>query len=1673
MNKRVLSAVLAAVIGSSYAFTAPASAASGYTMEYLDRGLIAVKTSGGIYLSWRLLGDESAGTQFDIYRDGELFATTDNTNYTDEEGFLFYSYQVVPHGEDIIGVKKAEVWNDSYLDIPLKCPANGVIAETGEVYTYSANDAAPADVDGDGRYELILKWEPSNSKDNSARGYTGIVYVDCYTMDGELLWRIDMGKNIRAGAHYTQMAAYDFDGDGKAELAMKTAPGTVDGAGNFVTTAGNTSAIINADNFADYRTHKSGKSLGHINSGPEYLTMFDGETGAAMSTIDYKPEFGSAKSWGNDSYGNRAHRYLSAVAYLDGKTPSLIVSRGYYERAAMVAYNWDGESFTEVWSRDDKASGSGSIYGQGAHSISVADVDNDGCDEIIFGSAVVDNDSSVLSNTRLGHGDALHVSDFNNDGEQEVFMVHEDSSAYKTAGAEVHKGSDATFLAKVAASSDTGRGVAANIDANIDKTTSGALFWSSANSNLYDLSGTTAGEAPSEMNFLIWWDGDLSRELLDRNRIVKYDSSVGSYRIETFSGVHYNNSSKATPTLTADLFGDWREEVVYPLDDDSALRIFTTTIPTDYKIPTLMHDPQYRSATAWQNVGYNQPPHTSYYIGVESESGNTIAPVSDFKAITTLPAPEITPDEEAAEYTEELITSSNSFNDGKWDFSGTVASVSAANAPFNNVLTVKSSSKSTKTFSTMPEAEQKGIGIDSFAVSADGLTAYAKVTNATDTVASPMLAFAAYDSDGTLVNVLTKSADIDAGSNAELSLTLSAAASVKAMLWESFSNQKPLCAALSAGGEYSAPINPENTKLVLKASFMWQPTGGNVTFFCDETTKALIGLYKGSASADYAIAARYYPDSSSSKYTTKTVIDGSDDSGKWYLADIIFDFEEQLMDVSVLDYSTPGAERQYIYGIPMPKGIFASSLSNIAVVGKGNIDNITIKRLTYKNERSVASFTVTDESGAAVSDATVELGGCKLITDTDGTARVSMANGTYECTVSKDAYKTTSATVELNDDTETALTLVEGEERSVYIHYINTNGTQISEDVPVGTAVENTDFAVPESAKADIAYTFTEDDVAGEGDISYEEHNAGDTVVFEYDADNSTSGNIRIPEGADAILTYVYKEKRVPVAGLDTEIISMNMSSDGYGHSYRTLADEEAAQYVSDSVKYLSVPAIESNNLTVNIPGNHKKLVMEFDVMLESMDYGGNIFGFTPYSGTTAGQSVGIRSSSQSTDQWLWVYGTGENYITYTDGISGDKTYRYSSNWRGKWAHCILVSDGSGSMNLTVVNKSNNIVYVQDYPLAVFGSEMPVTKLVFGRIAGDGTATMGFAGFKAYTVGAESGAEVFETTKAVTIPGEAVFTLDTATHISEIEGVDYGISGLIGVTYELWDESGNVCTPDGFELSDGGILTVTAETAPAEQYKVAVLVNGAASTVYNLNYRVRSAVFESSFTDSTDGFAAGKGSNTTISASGGTLYFEMNAANGGREFFKQLDGMTDGVVDVEYTFKTGGVKGLVTEDTWSWSGIEYEFAIQLLDADYDAATNAANINSGLTDVSDDHLLFEVSQAYTTSAQDTKYRINGGSSGNISSDWQVLSGGDGSILKRSVTTWVIKATLDLDNSTMDFKLMNVDDNSQGYEIKGISIANTNGFGTLRFLARKKGSSVTWKPTLSDVKVYHTK
>ncbi|WP_076069007.1 rhamnogalacturonan lyase [Sphingomonas montana] len=630
----VIARILAGLSLATLAVAACAAPPAG-RLEMLDRGMVAVPAAGGNHVSWRLLATDPTDAAFVVLRDGRRIApggTTGQagaTSLIDRQGTPASIYTVA-RADGVGRAGRAGVWRDGYLTIPIDKPADRT-TPAGETYSYRANDASVGDLDGDGRYEIVLKWDPSISKDNAFGGYSGETLVDAYTLDGKRLWRIDLGHNIRSGAHYSPIMVADLDGDGRAEIAMKTADGTVDGAGKPIGDAkadwrGRDGQVPQADRTGAITLpdgRKVASMVGRIVRGPEYLTVFDGRSGRALATAPYavprddrtdSPDVARMTEIWGDGYANRSDRHLAGVAWLDGRLPSLVFGRGYYARTTVAAWDYRGGRLTRRWLFDSGAPGNADYGGRGNHQLSVADVDGDGRDEVIYGSMAIDDNGRGLWTVPLFHGDAMHVSDLDPARPGlEKFGVQEDVRRNGGIGSAMLDARTGAILWTKPADKDTGRGLAIDIDPRHW----GAEAWGSNSAELYDAKGTVIpGGHPRSANFGLWWDGDRLRELLDGNRISKWDWTTGTEtRLLTADGTASNNGTKSNPALSADLIGDWREEVLLRTADDRALRLYTTPIPTTERIVTLMQDPVYRAGVAWQNGGYNQPPHVSYYLG--------------------------------------------------------------------------------------------------------------------------------------------------------------------------------------------------------------------------------------------------------------------------------------------------------------------------------------------------------------------------------------------------------------------------------------------------------------------------------------------------------------------------------------------------------------------------------------------------------------------------------------------------------------------------------------------------------------------------------------------------------------------------------------------------------------------------------------------------------------------------------------------------------------------------------------------------------------------------------------------------------------------------------------------------------------------------------------------------
>ena len=615
MKKRILDTMTLIMVAGLTALAQPKYDYSLLSTEKLDRGVVAIRQADGrAFISWRTLMTDPKGAAFDVYRNGQKLNQAPLTkggtwfiddNPTDEAVYDVRCEMEEGRGkkEDISHLTSSISHQPSslfplpsaifplpspigYLPIPLQKP--------DEMHT--ANDASVADVDGDGQYEIILKWDPWNAHDNSHDGMTGPTLLDCYRLNGERLWRIDLGQNIRSGAHYTPFIVYDLDGDGKAELMVKTADGTRDAKGTVI-----------GDSLADYRN-----PAGRILTGPEYISVFNGLTGAVMDTKPYIPERGDVNNWG-DNRGNRSERYLAAVGYFGGRTPSAVFCRGYYTRSVLAAWDWDGHELKQRWVFDTNDAPWASYAGQGNHNLRVADVDGDGWDEITYGSMAVDHDGKGLYNTGMGHGDAIHLIADHKDGQLYIWDCHEN----KRDGSDLRNAKTGEVVFQVKSSTDVGRAMAADID----PTNPGTEMWSIDSRGVRNMKGEVIDHINPRglsINFGIWWDGDLLRELLDRSAVSKYDWQSNSMTVLQRLDGQFNNGTKQNPCLSADILGDWREEVITRNRESTELRIYVSTIPTDYRINCLMQDIPYRLSVATENVGYNQPPETGFYLGPDN-----------------------------------------------------------------------------------------------------------------------------------------------------------------------------------------------------------------------------------------------------------------------------------------------------------------------------------------------------------------------------------------------------------------------------------------------------------------------------------------------------------------------------------------------------------------------------------------------------------------------------------------------------------------------------------------------------------------------------------------------------------------------------------------------------------------------------------------------------------------------------------------------------------------------------------------------------------------------------------------------------------------------------------------------------------------------------------------------
>lgn len=668
--------------------SAGAFAASAITrgMENLDRGVVAVMTENGVFLSWRRLATESADTTFEVYRNKEKITSGAITNYVDVGGSINDYYTVVANGSMS---KSVAVLDNNYIEIPLQntpeYTGSYTTSRNGISYGYYyPGDGSYGDLDGDGEYEIVFLWNPSDAKDAASGGRTGKVYMDAYKLDGTFMWRIDMGWNIRAGAHDTMLTIADFNNDGCSEIMVRTADGTTDALGNIIGDAAQAGAYEDS-----WAAKNGGKNL----QGPLYVSVFEGKTGKVLDTIDYFPNniAGSQEvslSFGDD-FGNRSERYNATIAWLDGVTPSVVFGRGYYggkngmQRMGAAAYSFKNNKLTMDWSFDTNEGSNGKYVANGNHNIEAADVDGDGKDEICIGALTWDHDGSVYLCSYMGHGDAMHLGDFTPENPGlELLLAHEESGkdmtreenkamGYSDAigingstttmnwGLTLQDAKTGKFIQAYPGYKDTGRGMIGNVGYG----DSWYLMWGAGGTSYHDNKGNETKEVSLPMNGRIFWDGDLQDEMQDHVTITKWNDTTKQrdtlYVAEDANSI---NGTKGNTNGQADMFGDWREEFVsYVRTGEESktetvtltgsfgkqieaevtktkytysLRVYTTTIPTKYNFYTLVHDDVYRNSSGAYNNCYNQPPHISWYMNDHIEGSQyTTQPAANIKLV--------------------------------------------------------------------------------------------------------------------------------------------------------------------------------------------------------------------------------------------------------------------------------------------------------------------------------------------------------------------------------------------------------------------------------------------------------------------------------------------------------------------------------------------------------------------------------------------------------------------------------------------------------------------------------------------------------------------------------------------------------------------------------------------------------------------------------------------------------------------------------------------------------------------------------------------------------------------------------------------------------------------------------------------------------------------------------
>ena len=623
--------------------------------DQLDRGLVAVPTgSAGSStrntVTWRRLADEYFGVTYNLYKNGSKVASNLTTTcYNDESNApstTTYQVAAVVNGVEQTKCTAVTPWPQFvYKQGDNRCASGYLDIELAKVYdrdgndvteNYKPNDAEMADLDGDGQLEIIIK--RLNTYDASTE-QTGVIYpeesrqfvvLDAYDVNWQtgtatLMWRIDCGPNmVSLNSTEIDVIAFDWDEDGKAEVVLRGADNMIvygsDGQTQLYTIGNMTVNTRNTFSTTDGQ-------YAWTHTGAEYLIYMNGQTGALYQKMDFplkRLEDGETdlkKAWG-DNYGHRSSKYFFGAPFLDGRKASLFLARGIYTRHKMMALdlNKGSHEWSERWSWNCNDSNS-PWYGNGYHNFVIADVDEDGRDEIVYGSMVIDDNGKGLSTTGYGHGDAQHVGDFDPYRKGlEFFGCLEEKPYY---GSSYRNATTSESYYKKTSTGDDGRALMANIyneyPGSLGRSSSMDTWLSSVKdveiSGIENISNDK-GDGNHHLNFRIYWDGDLCSEILDSPGTESYAGIVkpGTGRIFlTDKGGSMNNGSKNNPCFQGDIIGDWREEIV--LRNGTNLRVFTTGAGTNYSLPCLWNDHQYRQAMVWQMMAYNQPPHTSYFVG--------------------------------------------------------------------------------------------------------------------------------------------------------------------------------------------------------------------------------------------------------------------------------------------------------------------------------------------------------------------------------------------------------------------------------------------------------------------------------------------------------------------------------------------------------------------------------------------------------------------------------------------------------------------------------------------------------------------------------------------------------------------------------------------------------------------------------------------------------------------------------------------------------------------------------------------------------------------------------------------------------------------------------------------------------------------------------------------------